>query len=138
MLQEPTTDHERKPEPARCADCAATLWSFDPRDPEPLCRECEALELDERGELLAELNRRPFPVVSVIHDAPPIESHARPRPFGLGFAEIPSSAIVQTFDRDGRDENDDSRFGALGAVRTILRVYALVGLGALVGACWPL
>ena len=90
---------------------------------EILCLDCEAEELDEARELAFEARRRGYYP----------ESYSGPRPFGLGFAEIPSSAITQSLAAPDRLPG-----GVFSALRLIAAVYAAIGLAAVVGGALAL
>lgn len=85
---------------------------------EILCLDCETEELDEARELAFEARRRGYYP----------ESYSGPRPFGLGFREIPSSAITQSLAASDRPPR-----GVFAALRMVSAVYAAIGLAALVG-----
>lgn len=90
---------------------------------EILCLGCETEELDEARELAFEARRRGYYP----------ESYSAPRPFGLGFYEIPSSAITQALAASNRPPG-----GVFRALGFIAAVYGAIGLAALVGGALAL
>ena len=77
--------------------------------------------MDEVREIAAEARNSAFERVSFREGA---------RPFGMGFAEIPSSAIVQELTRS----NEQRPGGVFRALGSIFSFYALIGIAALIGA----
>lgn len=106
---------------ALCSECLEVRIKVAPDELEPLCWGCA-----KRDEIMADLAAKhpePLRVPVVEHQVPVEFARHDPRPFGLGFAEIPSSKLTQALAEDRRGHGD--AFLALGE---LVGVYVLLGL----------
>lgn len=108
----------------RCVECGREFPAkMDEQD--PLCFTCELSDQNLAARFAAvaqaEITRNRIPVVE--HQIPVEYARHDPRPFGLGFGEIPASKLTQALAEDRRGHG-----GALLAVVELVGVYVLLGL----------
>ena len=95
------------PEPLefpKCSDCKAPLPDDVVDESEPLCSICWTDDLEAVPVVLRDSRRQ----------------SSGPRPFGLGFYEIPSSAIVQSLNTDPPGSGIGAAVAALGFISLIV------------------